>query len=79
VDQLYAKVDKKKDGNKKKKDGNGTYIQTPEAATPVDQLYAQVDKKKKDGSSAYTQTPEAATPIDQLYAQVDKKKKIKGK
>jgi hypothetical protein len=48
VDQLYAQVDnKKKDDNKKKKDGNGVYTQTPEAAVQVDQLYAQVDKKKK--------------------------------
>ena len=44
VDQLYARVDKKKKGKKKAKiDEEPT--SSPE--TPVDQLYAQVDKKKK--------------------------------
>jgi hypothetical protein len=33
--------------DKKKKDDSSAYTQTSEAATPIDQLYAQVDKKKK--------------------------------
>ena len=64
VDQLYARVDKKK-----KNDGDTTHPHPPEVDTPMDQLYAQVDIKK-DGD---THPPaEAETPVDQLYAQVDK-------
>jgi hypothetical protein len=60
----YTQVDKK--------DGNSTHCHTPEAAAPVDQLYAQVDKRKKNARS---RTPEAATPVAQLDAQVDMDKK----
>ena len=73
VDQLYARVDKKK---KEKGEGSGS------SETAVDQLYAQVDKKKKGKKKAKedeepTSSPETA--VDQLYAQVDKKKKGKKK
>ena len=71
VDQLYAQVDKKKDGDT-------THPNTPEAGTPVDQLYTQVDKRDGD-STDHPHTPEADTSVDQLYAQVDKKKKKKKK
>ena len=87
VDQLYARVDKKK-----KEKGEGS--SSPETA--ADQLYAQVDKKKKGKKKAKEdeeptsslQTPDAQvdeltsspeTAVDQLYAQVDKKKKKKSK
>ena len=65
----YTQVDKKK----KEKDGDTTHLHTPEADTPVDQLYAQVNKKKRkiDGDTT-------DTPVDQLYDPVDKKKKKDG-
>ena len=69
VDQLYAQVDKKKDGDT-------AHPNTPEADTPVDQLYTQVDKRDGD-TTDHPHTPEADTSLDQLYAQVDKKKKKK--
>ena len=85
VDQLYARVNKKK-----KENGEGS----SSSETAVDQLYAQVDKKKKGKKKAKEdeeptsslQTPDAQvdeltsspeTAVDQLYAQVDKKKKKK--
>ena len=73
----YTQADKK---DKKEKDGDTTHLHTPEADTPVDQLYAQVDKKKKekDGGTTHLHTPEADTPVVQLYTQVDKKRKIDG-
>ena len=73
VYQPCTKVDKKKE-----KDGDTTHLHTPEADTPVDQLYAQVDKKKrKDGDATHSHA-EIDTPVDQLYAQVDKRKKKDG-
>ena len=65
----YTQVEKKKE-----KDGDTTHLDTPEADTPVDQLYAQVDKKKKkDGDTTHSHA-EIDTPTEKLYAQVDKKK-----
>jgi hypothetical protein len=57
-----------------KKDENFTHCHMPdsEAATPVDQLYAQVDKRKKNTRS---RTPEVVTPVAQLYVLVDMDKR----
>ena len=88
VDQLYARVDKKKKAEKEEVSSS--------SETAVDQLYAQVDKKKRGKKKAKEeeeptsspQTPDAQvdeltsspeTAVDQLYAQVDKKKKKKSK
>ena len=82
VDQLYARVDKKK---KEEEEVSSS------SKTAVDQLYAQVDKKKKGKKKAKedeepTSSPQTSdaqvdeltssleTAEDQLYAQVDKKK-----
>jgi hypothetical protein len=47
-------------------EGNTIPIHTPEAETPVDKLYAQVDKKrKKGGGTIHPHTPEAETAVNQ--------------
>ena len=70
VDQLYAQVDKKKEGDITHPD--------PEADAPGNQLYAQVDKKKKVGDITHPHPSDADVLVDQLHAQVDKKKEKDG-
>ena len=75
VDQLYAQVDKKQKGKKRKKEPADSHSsETVSSQPPVMELYAQVDKKKKrkkkttDNSEPFYSEPHA-----ELYAQMDKK------
>ena len=63
--QLYDQVYK---NTSKKKSAVASKPHDPEADTPMDDLYAQVDKKKKS-----MKKDTGPTHMDQLYAQVDKK------